>query len=377
MTRTTTSENQAFADDATVVARVLDHIANRTTDVAPRGWREPVANYRCTERLSAELALFRRFPTPFCPSTALPEAGSYLARTAAGTPLLAVRGDDNTVRVFRNACRHRGAQVAGGSGCARAFSCPYHAWTYGLDGRLRAIPHEEGFPDLDRDAHGLVPVVAEERGGCVFVTQESAAEALPEGLPELLPARFRLLDATEQEVPANWKVFAEGFLEGYHIRATHAETFYPRQFDNLNVIETSGRYSRVTFPYRSVLKLRDLPADQRTAEGTLTYVYHLFPNVMLATFPGRRVLVVLEPLDLERTRQISYTLTDRDPDTSAAGPTVREGLDFVNAGAREDREIVASIQRGMAAGANDVFEFGRFEGAIVHFHRNLRELLNL
>lgn len=369
------SDHTGFADDASVVAQVLSHIDNRTTDVAPQGWREPVVNYLSTERLSAELKLFRRFPTPLCPSIALPEAGSYLTRVATGTPLLAVRGDDGVVRVFRNACRHRGAQVASGSGCANAFTCPYHAWTYALDGRLRAIPHEQGFPDLEKDTHGLVPVHAEERGGCVFVTQEPAGERLPQWMPELLPPHFRLLDTTELTVAANWKIFAEGFLEGYHIRGTHPETFYPVQFDNLNVIETSGRYSRVTFPYRSVNKLRDTPPEHRSAEGTLTYVYHLFPNVMLATFPGRRVLVVLEPVDLGHTRQISYTLTDRDPDSDAGGSAVREGLDFVNAGAQEDREVVASIQRGMASGANEVYEFGRFEGAIVHFHRNLHELL--
>ncbi len=109
-----------FADDATVVARILDHIDRRTTDVAEAGWREPVANYRNDARFQAELTLLRRYPVPFCPSAALPEPGSYVAREAAGVPLVAVRGDDGQVRAFRNACRHRGARVVTGSGCARA-----------------------------------------------------------------------------------------------------------------------------------------------------------------------------------------------------------------------------------------------------------------
>jgi phenylpropionate dioxygenase-like ring-hydroxylating dioxygenase large terminal subunit len=222
-----------------------------------------------------------------------------------------------------------------------------------------------------------VPVAAREAGGLVFVTQDAPAqEASPDFLPELLPPGFRLLSSSSQEVAANWKVFAEGFLEGYHIRATHGDTFYPVQFDNLNVIEHAGRCSRVTFPYRAVNKLRNVPAGEYDVDGKLTYVYHLFPNVMLATFPGRRVLVVLEPLDLGRTLQISYTLTDRDPVAPTKGHTVREGLDFVDAGASEDREVVASAQRGLASGANEFIEFGLFEGAIVHFHRNLHELLD-
>lgn len=365
-----------FADDATVVARILDHIDRRTTDVAEAGWREPVANYRNDARFQAELTLLRRYPVPFCPSAALPEPGSYVAREAAGVPLVAVRGDDGQVRAFRNACRHRGARVVTGSGCARALTCPYHAWTYALDGGLRAIPHEHGFPGFDKATNGLPAVAATERQGLVYVTQEAPVEALPEPVPAPIPDGYRLLSQSEQIVEANWKIFAEGFLEGYHIRATHPETFYPVQFDNLNVIERVGRNSRVTFPYRSVHKLRDRPAGERHADGTLTYVYHLFPNVMVATFPGRLVVVVLEPLDIGRTRQISYTLSDREPEARVAGPTVAEGLDFVDAGAREDREVVASIQRGLASNANDHFEFGLFEGAISHFHRNLHALID-
>lgn len=130
-------------DDQSVAQRVLDHIANGTTDLGNDVWREPVANYRSEKRLTAEIErILRRFPTPFCPSAALPEAGSYVAREAAGTPLVVVRGTDGKVRGFRNACRHRGMQVASGTGCTRALTCRYHGWTYNLEGGLRHIPHE-------------------------------------------------------------------------------------------------------------------------------------------------------------------------------------------------------------------------------------------
>ena len=132
-------------DDQSVAQRVLDHIANGTTDVGQEVWREPVANYRSKERLPPRSsACCGARPTPFCPSAALPEVGSYVAREAAGTPIVVVRGADGKVRAFRNACRHRGMQVASGTGCARAFVCRYHGWTYNLEGRLRHIPHEDG-----------------------------------------------------------------------------------------------------------------------------------------------------------------------------------------------------------------------------------------
>src|SRR5215468_7645048 len=137
-------------DDRAVAQRVFEHIERGTTDASDCVWREPVANYRTQPRLDAELAVLRRLPVPFCPSSALAEPGAYVAREAAGTPIFAVRGSDGVTRAFRNACRHRGMPVVSGSGCAKAFACRYHGWTYGLDGSLRHVPHEDGFPGLDR-----------------------------------------------------------------------------------------------------------------------------------------------------------------------------------------------------------------------------------
>src|SRR6185437_179642 len=176
-------------DDQSVAQRVLDHIANGTTDTGEGVWREPVANYRSSERLQSEIErVLRRRPTPFCPSAALPDAGSFVAREAAGIPIVAVRGTDGKVRAFRNACRHRGMQVASGSGCTRAFVCRYHGWTYNLEGRLRHIPHEEGFPGFDKETHPLVAVPASERLGLVFVTQDEPAlgDDSLEGLASLI-----------------------------------------------------------------------------------------------------------------------------------------------------------------------------------------------
>jgi phenylpropionate dioxygenase-like ring-hydroxylating dioxygenase large terminal subunit len=244
-------------DDSAVVQRILNHIDHRTTDLGEGVWREPVENYRSEERLRAELQVMRRSPIPFCPSAALVEKGSFVARESAGTPILAVRGEDGVVRAFRNACRHRGMQVAAGSGCEKAFVCRYHGWTYGLDGALRHVPHEHGFPGLEKTSHGLVPVTAVERDDLVFVTQDQPGMGAIEDMPTVLTANHRLFRASEFEINANWKILAEGFLEGYHIRSTHRDTFYPVQFDNLNVVERFGKNNRIAFPYRRINKLRE------------------------------------------------------------------------------------------------------------------------
>ncbi len=363
--------------DQAVAARVLDHIHRGTTDAGSEVWREPVENYRSLSRFEREVThVLRRFPTPFCPSAALPENGSFVARDAAGTPIVAVRGQDGKVRAFRNACRHRGMRIADGSGCANAFMCRYHGWTYGLDGGLRHVPHEQGFPSLDKSRHGLVPVIAEERAGLVFVTQDGADNQLGE-LPDLITRDQILYATTEREIDANWKIFLEGFLEGYHIRATHPETFLPYGFDNLTLLETFGRNSRITFPFKRIKKLAEVPAAERDTKGLVTYVYHLFPNALVTVLSSHTNLVILEPIAIDKTRFVSYTLTNPGHgDASEALAAAKRDAEFVgNTGAAEDRAVVSAIQRGLASGANDAFTFGHYESLISHFHKTLRAAL--
>ncbi len=367
--------NMKGSDDQAVAQRVLDHIANGTTDVGTEVWREPVANYRSPERLAREIeTVLRRTPTPFCPSAALSEPGAYIAREAAGVPIVVVRGTDGKVRAFRNACRHRGMQVASGSGCARAFVCRYHGWTYNLEGKLRHIPHEEGFPGFDKDAHPMVPLTATERFGLVFVTQDEPAvgDDSLDGIDKLIGPDQRVFATAEREFDANWKIFLESFIEGYHIKSTHPESFLPYGFDNLNVIDMFGRHSRVTYPFQRIKKLAKVPPAERRIEGLLTYVYHLFPNVLITMLSRHTNVVILEPMGIDRTRQITYTLSNSGGDDPEALAEAKRDAAFVgNTGAQEDRAVVQAIQRGLASGANDAFTFGKFESAIVHFHKTL------
>ena len=365
-------------DEATVIQKLLDHIDRKTTDVAESSWREPVKNYLSPERFASEREVMRRYPVPFCPSAALATPGAFVARDAAGTPILAVRGLDGKARAFRNACRHRGTELASGVGCEKSFVCRYHGWTYALDGSLRHVPHEYGFPGLDKSERGLVPVDAGEAGGLVFVTQDgpAPADAALSELPVMIPSEYRLIGCNEMEMPVNWKIFVEGFLEGYHIRSTHPESFYPVQFDNLNVIESFGRNNRLAFPFRAIHKTRAQAPSERSADGKLTFVYHLFPNAMVATFPGRIIVAVLEPLTVGTSRGVNYVLSNQDPENEKARSNLDKGGSLIAAGALEDQAMACAIQRSLASGANDFFEFGRFEGAIGHFHRELHAAID-
>ena len=239
-------------EDWRVVERVLDHIDTGRTDRGEAAlWREPTAHYTSSDHLARELReVFQTTPTAFCPSLALAGPGAYLAREAAGTALIVVRGADGVARAFRNACRHRGAQLVQGAGKTAAFVCPYHAWAYDLTGAVINIPHMDGFPGLDPACHGLAQVRCDEHGGLIFVTQTPGKGDAPDlDFPTGLDPNLTLVSCREFRNDANWKIVVEGFLEGYHIKATHTDTFYPRQYDNLSVVEHFGPNSRLVFPY--------------------------------------------------------------------------------------------------------------------------------
>ena len=362
--------------DQQVIDRILEHIDNKTTHMGTRSWREPTLHYTSQQRFDAELTLLGKTPVLFCPSDALPEYGHYLARDILNVPLFAVRDRNGEARVFRNACRHRGVKIAQGSGRKTTFVCPYHAWTYGTDGALKVIPHEHGFPQVNKCDKGLVPVHTIEKHGLIFVclNAQHHIDTLTD-VPDLVPEGYRLYGEARAEIPANWKTVVESFLEGYHIKSTHTKTFYPVQYDNLNVIEHFGPHNRVCFPYRAVEKLRDRPPSQWQAETRLTYVHHLFPNTIVSTHPGFRVVISIDPVAPDKTIQSNFVMTNVDTSDEKNKQLLDHAVDLANSSIDEDRAMILGAQAGLAAEANDYLEFGLFESAIVHFHSSLKTML--
>ena len=381
-----TPTKSSVAEDVEVVRRILAHIDAGTTDEGD-AWREPVENYLDPGRFAAELETLRSYPSVYLPSAAIPNPGDHAERVSFGVPLFAVRGNDGRARVFRNACRHRGMALVEGPGCAHALVCRYHGWTYRLDGSLSHVPHADAFPGLDAAARGLVEVDSREVDGLIVIgplraassPADEAMAALTDGSPwrdKLMPVdRLVYVDSTAR--PMNWKVLVEQFLEGYHIRSTHKTTFYPIQYDDLNVVEKFGPNTRITFPYQNIERLRDRPESAWNIGRRATFVYHLFPNVMLATFPDQVLMVVIEPVDIGHSVTTMYALTTAAAaEALSAGPGDGVGpRNLLAAGALEDNEMSEGVQRGLHAGANTFVEFGTHESALGHFHAILDERL--
>ena len=372
--------------DIELAERILSHVENKTTDVEEVLWQEPVENYISQQRFTEELQLMRRLPVPFCPEVALGERGSYVARTAANNPVVVVRDMDGEIRGFRNACRHRGMQVAEGSGCAKVFRCPYHGWAYRLDGTLEYIPHDYGFPDFNKQDHGLVPLHSVEvQSGMVFITQdEPIGRGALESLPELLHPDQVIMSSEESVAPLNWKLQAEGTLEGYHIKPTHEETFYPFGYDNLNVVETQGPNARVCFPFRRIEKLRDVPAEERKLDRMVTIVNRIFPFASVSRLADHCAVTLAEPESPFRTRFITYRLSPHKPGVVSTGVTEQERQQIVKdakflaeTGNKEDEKMILGIQDAISSGANKHFTFGHFESAIAHLHKHLAQHITM
>ncbi|MEH6558880.1 MAG: SRPBCC family protein [Oceanicoccus sp.] len=362
-----------------ILERIFDHIDNKTTDLGDTVWQEPVANYLSEERFEAEIELLRRLPVVYCLSAMLPDNGSYVARRAAGTPLLVVRGDDGKVRAFINGCRHRGMQVAKDSGCARAFVCPYHAWTYGLDGELRHIPGHSGFPGVELQDNGLVEVGALEKGGLVYVNQSGPIDSsMLEDVPDFFADQQEFFDQSEYNDAANWKLLAETTMEGYHIKSLHKKSFYPYGLDNITLVENFGSNSRVIFPFKRIEKLRDIDPKKQRLDGMVTSVYQLFPNVAISVLSKHSTVTIFEPLSPTRTQMLIYRATNMTSDGSTTDlEEAKRDAGFVkDAGFDEDREAACAIQGTLSTKANQHLTFGHFEKAIVHFHQNLAQHLS-
>ena len=191
-------------------------------------------------------------------------------------------------------------------------------------------------------------------------------------MPDVLAPDQIIFAKNESIVKANWKLHLESFLEGYHIKSTHKETFYPFGYDNLNVIEFHGAHARVTFPFQRITQLKDVAPKEREVSDKLTYLNHLFPNVILAELSHHRTLGILEPIDPGRTKIITYHLTKSSANPESVRETAARDLEFVNGtGQAEDIAMVEGIQRSLVSGANDTLTFGQFEPAIVHFHQQM------
>jgi phenylpropionate dioxygenase-like ring-hydroxylating dioxygenase large terminal subunit len=338
-------------------------------------------------RFALELEkIWKRLPLMLAFSAELSKPGDYKALTAAGVPVLHARGSDGTLRGFVNSCSHRGAQVVlDGSGSARRFVCPYHAWTYDERGALVGILSPADFGEIDKSCHGLTALPVAERAGLIWAVLDPASrleiDAFLCGYDALL-AQFGFEHwqiVARREVPGpNWKLAYDGYLDLYHLPILHKNTF-GSQFPNRALYYAFGPHQRVDSPNPLLAKLQERPQHEWDTRFLLAGVWTIFPHVSIAGFDagGRGVLVsqlfpgasVGESLTLQ-----TYLMEETPSDEArAAVEKMFELLGYVVR--EEDYATGLRQQRGLATGAKSHVLFGRNEGGGQRFHRWLERLL--
>ncbi|MNS61955.1 Benzene 1,2-dioxygenase subunit alpha [compost metagenome] len=353
-------------------------------DAQGEGDRVPVGQYTDEAIARDERRLLQRHPQPVAASASLASPGAWLSLTHTGVPLLLVRQENGQVQAFLNVCRHRGARVVPeGSGSeARAFVCPYHAWTYKPDGALRGVPESFGFPCLKQDESGLRRLATVERAGVVWVVCDpSQADsdpgahlgALMDNLESLAGLRAPVAYAPRTyEVEANWKLLVDGSFEAYHFKVAHRETIAHMFLHNLQVIDEFDLNRRLYLLKSKFQEHRpEVAGFDPRRYGNLTYFF--FPNTTILVQPDHAQLSMLEPLGATRTRVHELTLIPEAPASEKATAHWDANVALYRRTLAEDYALAESIQAGLASGANDALSFGTFEYSAPRFHAQLAQ----
>jgi choline monooxygenase len=297
----------------------------------------------------------------------LPEPGDYLTLDIADIPIVVLRDQDGELRAHVNVCRHRGHQVVTGCGNKKALQCPYHAWTYRLDGSLVAAPRSDREPNFDKAEYSLFPVQLDTWGPLIFVNPDPQAGPLSEALGDLprqvaeAGVDFAALTLHERygyEIKSNWKVFVENSIECYHCPVAH-----PGFSDYIDIDPDVYRLSAYPTFISHIGWLRTSTVD---ADPPDFYFYYQFPSLMLAASPEKLLVSSFVPISPDRTVEVSeiyYTARKSAEDIAAASELSRKTIE-------EDLGLVESVQRGLRSG---VLSHGRFllnsEHLLQHFDK--------
>jgi len=286
------------------------------------------------------------------------EPGSMTPAWAGTLPVLVVRGSDGELRAFVNVCRHRGHVLCETDTRRETIQCPYHAWTYDLDGSLRHAPRADRERAFDRETLSLVPVSADAWGPFVFVNPDPQTAPLANALgdlPRLLAEGGLDVDglrfhsrAESDEYACNWKVCAENFLECYHCAVAHPSLAKTIDVSHdAYVLEHDGMRLSQFSPSRAS------EGSAYDTEGPIErgQFHFLFPGTVVNVMPGRQNLSIgpIVPRGPERTyRFLDYFVGD-DVDED----WLRGFLELDEQVGAEDRVLVEAVQRGIGSGALD------------------------
>jgi phenylpropionate dioxygenase-like ring-hydroxylating dioxygenase large terminal subunit len=367
-----------------LVRRLQVNVASGLPDQAESAMKVPASGYSDAAQFTRELdEIYLTVPLLVALTCDISEPGEFVSLEIAGRPIVVMRGDDGVARTFLNICRHRGARVTDEPcGSARRFTCPYHFWSYDRSGSLVGVPGRETFGDID--ATGLVELHTEERVGLVFAmltpNVEMDIDAWLGGAVESLAA-LRLDEMhsyrriTHIDSP-NWKLAADGYLDGYHIGYLHRDTIGVKAITNRNTYDFFGPHVRIGFANKKITELDDTPEADWNMPDYMSLVHYIFPNVSISGGHGDTIqLSRLFPgptVDRSLTAQHQYFRYPVDGDMVEIAEAKR--LVYEQVVRDEDCATIFGISNSLAAIGDGHVLFGRNEPANHHLHRTIAKM---
>ncbi|WIW89503.1 aromatic ring-hydroxylating dioxygenase subunit alpha [Sphingobium sp. V4] len=371
-----------------LVSRLQEQLTSQMPDCAEAVMHLPSAVYTSEDRFQRERkALFRQLPLFVGFSAELPEPNSFRTMTIDSVRILLTRDKAGTLRAFRNSCRHRGMAVTEKSeGCAKRFTCPFHGWTFGNDGSLIGIAQAQHFPGVDKKDYGLSPIAVAEKYGLMFLQIEGDGPididahlgGLEKDLSEPGFQNWRLGGRNEHRANVNWKLFMDGFCEGYHFNTIHPNTLGAVVVPNTHVVDIFGLHARELFANKGLQEFTARGGGRPISMGgDVALIYLICPNLILIALHsgGWHAISIWPDGAIDRTL-VSQTILVSDR------ATAEEQMDYIARAnyiweeviKAEDFAVSESIWSALKGGDLPDMVLGRNEYPVQHFHRQFNRL---
>lgn len=367
-------------------ARILELMRADSQDMAPSEYMQPVSHYLDPAHLRRERErLFRRMPLLVGASRQFERPGDFRVVEVEGMSFLIARQADDTLKAFHNVCRHRNSKVeVQTSGNRAAFSCPFHAWTYGLDGRLRGIPSEAAFPNVMRSAHGLKAIAIVERHGLVWLGPLIGTEieidtflgAMGEVIDTFEMARASVHRHERLRLKLNWKLVIDTFLEVYHIPHLHKATVGRVAAGDGAVWRSLGPHSHLCTPLKAWLEIGAQAPEASDFSRNIIQMCRIMPNTIVLWVGDHVEIYTVWPDGDDPDRCICDVYLLR-PDSPAADIVTfdRHWANLARTTLGEDFPMAETAQKSFHSGVQEHLIFGRNELGLHMFHATLRKTI--
>ena len=372
------------------IKTLLDLVARDTTTMADSVMKLNVNEYIDPSMFEREkMELMRNYAQFVGPSCMIPEPGDYFAFDDTGVPILIVRHGDGKLRAFVNICSHRGAPLNecshGRAKKGRMFSCPYHGWSYDLDGALIGVPFgNEGFDGIDRSTLGLRPLQVEEKHGMIFVMPNPELhfdiDEVLGGIGEFLSGfgfqDHHYLGYKRVETDFSWKLNMDTFHEYYHFEFLHPESIGQMAYSNICTYHQFGRNHAMGSPTLQINELRDVPEEQWQPREYSSHVNYIFPNTVIFIVADHFQTWRVYPIAPDKSVVYHSMFVPEAPKSEEERAERDAYHQMINdVAVTEDYGLVDKITRGLNCGIERNVLIGRNEPGVQNMHRQLHDVL--